>query len=188
MSISVIDDALSPADHDAVFKHVSSPTWDYGWRSNAKGGGSPFLHKHYAGSLRPDHLEKPYDCAAELAKAHPLLASMWATLHGSHLAGHRLVRCYANAFAYGMEGTLHTDCVADHGYTSVYYPAPEWRADWGGETVFFNLAGTDAIGCSFPKPGRLVVFSGRTPHVARGVTRLCPGLRITLMFKTELAP
>jgi hypothetical protein len=33
---------------------------------------------------------------------------------------------------------------------------------------------------------RLVIFRGNYPHVARGVSRTCPALRITLMFKTEL--
>jgi SM-20-related protein len=31
-----------------------------------------------------------------------------------------------------------------------------------------------------------VVFPGLIPHVARGVSRTCPMLRITLMFKTRL--
>ena len=56
----------------------------------------------------------------------------------------------------------------------------------GGETVFFNREKTDIIACVYPKPNRLVIFRGNFPHVARGVSRTCPALRIALMFKTEL--
>jgi SM-20-related protein len=55
-----------------------------------------------------------------------------------------------------------------------------------GETVFFNQEETDIIASIYPKPNRLVMFQGTIPHTARGVSRICPVLRITLMFKTEL--
>jgi SM-20-related protein len=32
------------------------------------------------------------------------------------------------------------------------------------------------------------VFKGNIPHLARGVSRTCPVLRITLMFKTNAGP
>jgi SM-20-related protein len=43
---------------------------------------------------------------------------------------------------------------------------------------------TDIVSAVYPKPNRFVVFSGNIPHVARGVSRTCPKLRITLMYKT----
>jgi len=103
------------------------------------------------------------------------------------LRGHRLIRCYANGHTYGCDGAGHTDAKEPHNYTSVYYPHKFWRPDWAGETVFFNPDKTDIIGCVYPKPNRMVVFDGRIPHVARGVSRICPALRVTLMFKTDMA-
>ena len=50
----------------------------------------------------------------------------------------------------------------------------------------FNQEETDILASIYPKPNRLLIFSGIVPHVARGVSRICPVLRITLMFKTEL--
>ena len=60
-----------------------------------------------------------------------------------------------------------------------------WHPNYAGETVFFNDEGTDIIGTVYPRPNRMVLFSGSIPHVARGVSRVCPELRITLMFKTR---
>jgi SM-20-related protein len=101
------------------------------------------------------------------------------------MQGHRLVRCYANGQTYGSDGNLHTDTTLANSYTSVYYPHEAWFPDWGGETVFFNAAKDDIIACVYPKPNRIVIFDGTVPHVARGVSRVCPVLRVTLMFKTD---
>jgi SM-20-related protein len=49
----------------------------------------------------------------------------------------------------------------------------------------FNPEKTDIIAAVYPQPNRLAVFRGSLPHVARGVARICPVLRITLMFKVE---
>jgi SM-20-related protein len=32
----------------------------------------------------------------------------------------------------------------------------------------------------------MLMFEGTLPHVARGVSRICPVMRVTLMFKTEM--
>ena len=102
------------------------------------------------------------------------------------MKGHTLMRCYANGQPYGSDGSLHTDSASPRSFTSVYYPHGRWSPNWGGETLFFNQEETDIVASIYPKPNRLVIFSGTVPHVARGVSRICPVLRITLMFKTEL--
>jgi SM-20-related protein len=102
------------------------------------------------------------------------------------LQGHRLIRCYANGHTYGSDGTLHTDSTRPGTYTCVYYPHQMWHPNWGGETVLFNQDKTDIVACVYPKPNRMVVFDGTIPHVARGVSRICPVLRVTLMFKTDM--
>ena len=138
----------------------------------------------------PDHIirpgqEQPYDCARELQEKAAVLYNFWRMLEATVLKGHTLLRCYANGQPFGAEGTTHTDSVSPRSYTSIYYPHDKWHSDWGGETVFFDHDRSDIIASVYPKPGRLVVFRGTTPHAARGVSRTCPVLRITLMFKTE---
>jgi len=129
--------------------------------------------------------EEPYDCADELQRKAPLLHTFWSGLAKTALKGHTLVRCYANGHTFGSDGSLHTDSVSPRSFTSIYYPHDRWSPNWGGETVFFNREETDIVASIYPKPNRLLIFQGAIPHVARGVSRICPVLRVTLMFKTE---
>lgn len=184
------DNVLHEDKRKLINAYLHLPGWEWGWKSRPNVDAFAFWHKHFAGALKPDHpgheREEPYDCAAELKAKVPLLYGMWEYLAGTILKGHRIVRCYANAYPYGTDGTLHTDSAAANSYTSVYYPHERWSPNWGGETVFFNKEETEIIGACYPTPNRLLVFPGTVPHVARGVSRMCPELRITLMFKSEL--
>ena len=49
--------------------------------------------------------------------------------------------------------------------------------------MFINDLG-DIAHAVLPKPGRIVQFDGRILHAARGLSRICPAMRVTLMFKT----
>ena len=109
---------------------------------------------------------------------------MWATLSSTILSGHKLTRCYANGYPSGCEGGLHQDSMIATHFTCIYYPHAEWHPNFAGETVFFTQDGSDILASIYPKPNRLIVFPGAIPHVARGISRTCPKLRITLMFKT----
>ncbi len=193
--MKVFDNVLPEPMRKEVYDFLMDPGWMHGWKSRAATDVYSFWHKHFAGALKPDTREKPYDCAAELNDewCGPLgrfwqLLSSPTVYGGGPLIRHTLVRCYANGLQYGSDGTLHTDAVAKNSYTTVYYPHSHWDPNWGGETVFFNDAKTDIIGCVYPKPNRMVTFPGTMQHVARGVSRTYPGLRITLMFKTQLGP
>ena len=95
-----------------------------------------------------------------------------------------LSRCYANGMPAGVEGALHLDSNVDTHLTTIYYPHLNWHPNFGGETVFFDRAGADIIASVYPRPNRIVMFSGTIPHVARPISRQGPDLRITLMFKT----
>lgn len=94
------------------------------------------------------------------------------------------MRCYANAHTFGIEGYPHTDSRKPGNVTTIFYINPQWKPEWAGETVFINDLG-DIAHAVLPRPGRAVVFDGTIVHSARAVTRLCPALRVTLMFKTR---
>jgi len=166
-----------------VYDLLCQPGWETGWKSNSKRDGYSFLHKHYAGHRKSGG--DAYDCEVELQKSAPIIHDAWFRVKEKIFPGHRLVRCYANALAYGMDGTVHTDASEPGNYTAVYYPHERWSPNWGGETMFYNEAENRIVACFFPRPNSLAVFDGRVPHRANGVTRSYPGLRITLMFKTE---
>jgi len=185
--IAQFDDMLDRAQHAAVYKFLQRPGWTYGWKSNPHTDVFSFLHKHFAGFLgEGDARPKNPDCARELEVKAPFIYQLWLKLSDKLLNRHTLVRCYANGYPYGSDGTLHTDSELPNSYTTIYYPHETWQPNWAGETVLFNDERNDILTSVYPKPNRLIVFRGATPHAARGVSRTCPVLRITLMFKTEI--
>jgi SM-20-related protein len=188
--IAKFDNFLEPEMHKQVYEFVRQPGWRFGWKSDENFDRYAFWHKHFAGAVYPDTrpmggAERQYDCADELKSSAPLLHAFWCALEQATLAGHTLVRCYANGHPYGSEGTLHLDSQTEGTFTSIYYPHDKWSPNWGGETVFFNKERTDILAAVYPKPNRFLTFDGTIYHVARGVSRVCPVLRITLMFKTQ---
>jgi SM-20-related protein len=189
--VRAVDNLLDDEQRKRIYAFLCRPTWQFGWKSVPGQEHYSFWHKHFAGHKVPDHAlsgdqEQPYDCAEELRENAPIIYRFWQALDTTALNGHTLLRCYANGQPYGSEGAIHTDSISELSYTSIYYPHEKWHPNWGGETVFFNKEQTDIVASIYPRPNRFVVFAGTTPHVARGVSRICPALRITLMFKTEL--
>lgn len=189
--IAKYDDCVRDADRALIYDFLAQPGWGFGWKSDPMTDRYSFFHKHFAGMISPDHYESSNigsqpDCSEELGRNAPLLLGFWRALNSTVMKGHRLVRCYANGQTYGSEGTVHTDSVAANSYTLIYYPHEIWTPNWGGETVFLDEMRSDILASIYPKPNRLISFPGRIPHVARGVTRSCPLMRITLMFKTEM--
>jgi len=184
--IAQFDDMLDREHHAAVYKFLQRPGWSYGWKSNPKTDAFSFLHKHFAGYTGSSDPSKNADCARELEVKAPFVYQLWLKLSDRLLNRHTLVRCYANGYPYGSDGTLHIDSEISTSYTTIYYPHDTWHPNWAGETVLFNDNRTDILTSVYPKPNRLIVFNGTTPHAARGVSRTCPLLRITLMFKTEI--
>jgi SM-20-related protein len=178
------NDVLPDEQRRAVNNFLHAGGWAFGWKSQDKTDSFAFWHRHFGG-YRPGTAEHDaYDCEHELA-AVPIILAFWRHLAEHLLPGHRLIRCYANGAAYGSDGTLHTDSTLPGTYTTIYYPHQRWHPDWGGETVFFNQGKTDIVASVYPHPNRMLMFDGTIPHVARGVSRTCPVLRVTLMFKTD---
>lgn len=185
--IKIIDD-LVPADlRTSIITVLRKPGWQYGWKSDPKNDQYTFWHKHFAGNRHSDHTKKDeqYDCSEELLKNSLTISTFWKLLSSDLLSGHTLLRCYANGYPYGTDGTMHTDTILNTGYTLIYYPHEKWNLNWAGETVFFTADKTDIRQTVYPKPGRIILFNGTIPHAARGVSRSCPEMRVTLMFKTE---
>jgi len=189
--VRITESVLDETRRKRIFDLLSQSGWQFGWKSDPKADLHAFWHKHFAGSIHPDHFLKEghgrqYDCAEELQRKAPPIHEMWEHLRGTALVGHVLMRCYANGHTFGSDGSVHTDSLVEHSFTSVYYPHQRWEPNWGGETVLFDKDKSDIVASVYPRPNRLATFRGTIPHVARGVSRVCPVMRITLMFKTEL--
>jgi SM-20-related protein len=183
--VQIYDNALAEALQGDVVAHLNEPGWAFGAYSDASPNASRYWYKHFAGYVRDGkEARTAQGVEDELETASSVISAVWRQLKSGPLAGHSLTRCYANGYPAGSEGGLHLDSnVPDH-FTAIYYPHTSWHPNFAGETVFFAGDGSDIVLSVYPKPNRLVVFPGVIPHVARGVSRMCPQLRVTLMFKT----
>jgi len=184
----VVDNLLPDADRIKVRDYLDLPGWKFGWKSCGKTDKYMFWHKHYAGYTKKDGTDA-YECGDELKKNSPFLFAFWQQLRAGIFFGrHDLFRCYANGQTYGSDPTLHVDDRSERSYTSIYYSCDQWFPNWAGETVIFNETKDDILCSIYPKPNRLAIFRGSMSHLARGVSRTCPDLRATLMFKTRYKP
>jgi len=78
----VIDDAFDADTHAKISNFLSLPTWSFGWCSNPRSDQFAFWHKHFASSLRADHLEgegeaTQNDCVAEFKLNAPPIYDLW---------------------------------------------------------------------------------------------------------------
>ncbi|MGH8127439.1 MAG: 2OG-Fe(II) oxygenase [Gammaproteobacteria bacterium] len=100
-------------------------------------------------------------------------------------AAYRLYRTYCNQSTYGDMLFTHTDNTPDlAGITALWYIAPRWDLEWGGETLLFDNSG-DARFVVSPRPGRLLLFDGRIRHAGRPPSRICTIPRLTFALKLE---
>jgi len=184
--VAVFDDFVPEVVQRNVLRLVRRPIWAYGWKSIKQTDRYGFWHAHFAGGDE----QNQDDCSLELganANAAPIHA-LWQHLSSSCLRGHIPVRVYANAHTYGVEGYVHVDSTDEvNHFTTIYYAHGAWDNNWAGETLFYSSDASDITRAVYPKPGRIAVFRGATPHVARAVSRECPELRISVVFKTRLA-
>lgn len=70
-----------------------------------------------------------------------------------------------------------------NGRTMVYYLNLNWHIEWGGDTLFTDESGENVEYVSQFKPGRLILFDPKIPHVIRPSTVLAPHFRFTLATK-----
>jgi SM-20-related protein len=159
------ENVLDPALHRAVWEACSSKRWYFG--NFSVDAGEPGFWKM---DLDGD----------------PVLDRAWAAARArcEKSAGHglRVIRQYANGHTYGLGGQAHADDTREGHYTLLYYPMPEWRMEWAGETVFHQFDG-DVAATVLPRPNRAVFFDSRIPHAGRAPSRLFGGLRVTVAFK-----
>lgn len=182
--VQVFDNMIAPQLQKEILGFVRRPIWAYGWKSIKDHDRYGFWHAHFAGG---DENELD-DCGPALeanTSALPI-QRLWKFLEAEVLEGHVPVRVYANGHTYGVEGYIHTDSSDANYFTTIYYAHGVWDANWAGETVFYSQDTGDIAHSINPKPGRLIVFRGATPHVARSPSRECPELRISVVIKTRL--
>lgn len=180
-----IHDGLIPAELQAQLAAVmKQPRWAYGWKSNAEKDRYSFWHRHFAGG----DLHSRIDCAAQLQKDYPAIFQLWDLLSKTILPGHVPLRAYGNGHTFGTEGYIHVDNRDTENYFStIVYSNPDWKAFWGGETLFYSLDEKDIIKAVAALPFRVATFPGHIPHKANAPARDCPHLRHAIVFKSHVA-
>jgi hypothetical protein len=173
MTVNRIDQVLPQQLIDRLHDQLTKQSWHYGWHSNANIGYSHWNHSYVkAGS--ENGLDMSEDLTGDLKQAWDYISTLYAR-------DHILLRCYSNAHTYGIEGYPHRDSTRPLDKTIVIYINKNWPREWSGETVVYD--GDTIIASQLPKYNSGLMFNGNQTHSARPPSRICPELRITLMFK-----
>ncbi|HTQ98374.1 MAG TPA: 2OG-Fe(II) oxygenase [Candidatus Acidoferrum sp.] len=162
---------LAPTSlQQSVWEALQDKHWYFGNQSNEGQAGVPFWKMDLDASAPVTQLWqhcKPF-CEQKTGRAL------------------RVVRQYANGHTYGQGGQPHRDDMREGTYTLLYYPMPEWRGEWEGETMFLG-DNHEVIAAVRPQPNRAVLFDSRILHYGKAPARSYSGLRITVAFKLEPA-
>lgn len=165
--LSLVPALLPAALHEALWALTQRPCWLFGNVSTV-GGSLPFWKMDLDGE---ELVERAWQHARPLCEGlaqRPL----------------RIARVYANGHTFGQGGQAHKDDLREGTYTLLYYPMPEWRREWEGETVFYD--GGEVARAYLPAPNRALFFDSRIDHAGRPPSRACGGLRVTIAFKLEV--
>lgn len=179
--INIQDNIVDKSKLDAAMYFINKANWSYGWPSNKD---MPFGHWNV--DFTKSTKDNPTDVAHKLP---PVLIPIWQRVNEVFFNNNAtLTRCYANRHTFGTEGYIHTDTERDQDQTCVVYMDKEWDPNWGGETSFYSKDLQEIVKSVLPAYGRTAVFKGNIPHCAKPVTRICPKVRTTLMFKVTIDP
>lgn len=179
--ITTKDKILPERELQAALYFINKANWTYGWPSN-----TDMPYGHWNVDFTKTGKNNPTDVAAKLP---PVLNPIWKQVNAEFFNGQaKLTRCYANRHTFGTEGYIHTDTEREEDHTCVVYMDEKWEANWGGETSFYSKDLKEIVKSVMPQFGRTAVFSGNIPHCAKPVSRVCPQVRTTLMFKVTINP
>ena len=173
MTVNRIDNVLPQELVDKLHDQLSNQSWKYGWHSNNNIGYSHWNHS-YVKAGAENGLDMSDELTGELKRA-------WDYISTLYCKDHILLRCYSNAHTYGVEGYPHKDSVRPQDKTILIYMNKVWLKEYSGETVVYD--GDTIIASQLPKYNTGLMFNGNQTHAARPPSRICPELRITLMFK-----
>ncbi|MBK6660709.1 MAG: 2OG-Fe(II) oxygenase [Proteobacteria bacterium] len=164
---SLLPSLLPATLHEALWTLVQRPCWLFG-NVSTPGGSLPFWKMDLDGEALIDEAWRHAQPLCEGLAQRPL----------------RIVRVYANGHTFGQGGQAHKDDLREGTYTLLYYPMPEWRREWEGETVFYER--DDVLRAWLPAPNRALFFDSRIEHAGRPPSRAFGGLRVTIAFKLEV--
>ena len=176
-TVRCYDDKIPEEILSDCIVEVERRGWQYGWRSSKTFG---FGHWNVVLSDSKIDREEVYHSVPQSIQA------LWDHIQPRFMPTTPvLVRAYANAHTYGVEGYIHRDSRHDGDQTCVIYYEQDWKPEWAGETMFLNESEDDVIKAILPRYGRMTIFPGKMKHVGRSVSRICPVARRVLVLKAK---
>jgi SM-20-related protein len=165
-------------------KHRYENSMFFGWKANAEASyDQGHWHKPILSSSKSflfDHNKLPF------MQEHPEVKYVWDAIQ-KNIGPQGLYEVYVNGYTFGTDGYAHRDAYSGNNFepvkTIIVYLNDQWNKDYAGETVLFDEQGeiTQSV---LPKFGRCFMFPSNLFHAARPVSRIFPGLRSVLVFKT----
>lgn len=168
-----IDNILPANLAESLHNVVRRLPFTYGWRSSNKMG-----YAHWNHDLAKAPPSNGLDVSGRINGA---VLDAWNFIREAYVPGTVLIRCYVNTHTFGVEGYPHTDSIRQDDTTVVVYMNRTWKREWGGETLVYD--GERIEHAELPAFNRGLIFRGNQWHCARGLTRICPDQRLTIMFK-----
>jgi SM-20-related protein len=181
-SVQIFDDAVPPDLYRQLEVAVAHAGWYFGWRASV--GRARYWHHEISGGEKTN----TQDVTAAVRKHRIAAYAQYVDWLRNTLVPEdtRLLRMYMNAHTFGTDGSPHTDSDRDNELTTILYMNPEWKPQFGGETVVFDAAG-DIETSVMPRPNRLITFPSNRLHAPRPLSKLYPGLRVVLVCKLGAA-
>jgi hypothetical protein len=182
----IYDDLIPVSLLDGILNEVKQGGFRYGWRSHPTTG-----FGHWNTDIVFADRDNEVDREGELIANEdwPNVFALWQFLKVAlDFETISLLRCYINAMTYGTDGYPHVDSTRSNEETLMVYLCQEWKREWAGETCIWDEMGEEIEVAVTPRPGRVVIFDGRRLHRANAVSRICPDIRLTLMFKVAHEP
>ena len=105
-----------------ITNFIHNANWKYGWNSNGNMGFS-----HWNFNISKTGSENGLDISNHISGP---ASDVWKYLQSTYFPNTVLLRCYANAHTYGIEGYPHTDSKRSHGMTIVLYLNKTWKREW----------------------------------------------------------
>ena len=94
----------------------------------------------------------------------------------------RVDRVYANAQTSDNRSDIHVDAHFENCYSVMFYATVHWPKEFDGETIFYT-DDDEIYSAILPKPGRVVLFNGKMPHIGRPPNPILNGRRMTVVWK-----
>ena len=191
-TIRASDGTIPEEDIERYYDIAMKLDWQDGWYSSeemkAQAKTSGYKHIHLGGH---DTKREEYEIEQDWVK------EIWEKVN----PGMKLLRHYLNGHGKHQSGGIHLDGWTANQYTVIVYLTPGWEPEDGGSIEFwtpnltdeqramaiktpYGLNGDESkniVKSYWPRAGRVVLFDGRIPHVARAVET--DKFRVSLVFK-----